>query len=310
MSVLNRYLKRIANLPTRFLVSYFFILTIIFVFLYYFDLILEQTFSVSSTLSFIIIFGIISGLLQLLGYIDYYGKAIRNEIDPNPLMWLIFAYGTALLTILEVDLMWIAIQDGQLTTVIAYTILPVVCSLCGIAIAFMIWRRTYNAAKATNPKIKWWKFWPQAWKFSMDWDGYSFMFDFACTIGYLLAWLALASSIMAEEGRSNTTLMLLILSSVTTFPGYIPTIRQVLRNPHDEHWRPWTVWAAGYAFLCVTILIVGTTYPNSWNVLKWERDFIDWLTILSYPAFNVIICIFIAYLTRPSARAAAHALQN
>ena len=296
-------LKKISDQPIRFLVAYFFTFSISYGLLYFFDFLPEPTKGLRDVLSVILIFGIISGLLQLLGYIDYYGKAIRNEIDPNPLMWLIFAYGTGLLTILEVDIMWEAIQSGELETVVAYTILPVVCSLCGIGITYMIWQNTFIAARKNMPDIVWWKFWPKAWKFTMDWDGYSFMFDFACTIGYVLAWIALAGSLLTEEWRSSTTLLLLILSSITTFPGYIPTIRQVLKNPHEEHWRPWTIWAIAYAFLCAAILMVGTTYPNSWNMMTWEREFIDWAAILSYPAFNVFICAFIAYLTRPSARA-------
>ena len=44
--------------------------------------------------------GLLAGLLQLVGYLLY----VRDEeIEPNPVTWLMFAYGTMLLTVLEWD---------------------------------------------------------------------------------------------------------------------------------------------------------------------------------------------------------------
>ena len=66
--------------------------------------------------------GLLAGALQLIGYLLY----LRDEeIEPNPVTWLMFAYGTILLTLLE----WDRQASG------AELALPAVCScygdLCG-----------------------------------------------------------------------------------------------------------------------------------------------------------------------------------
>lgn len=47
--------------------------------------------------------GIVAAALQAAGYLVYGSRVLRRDILPNPTSWLMFAYGTTLLFILEWD---------------------------------------------------------------------------------------------------------------------------------------------------------------------------------------------------------------
>ena len=75
--------------------------------------------------------GLLAGVLQLVGYLIY----VRDEeIEPNPVTWLMFAYGTMLLTMLE----W----DRQASA--AELALPLVCSSMALYVAGRCWWRAYR----------------------------------------------------------------------------------------------------------------------------------------------------------------------
>lgn len=46
---------------------------------------------------------ILSGVLQVAGYVLYIKKTLGKEINPNPTSWLMWAYGTTLVLVLELD---------------------------------------------------------------------------------------------------------------------------------------------------------------------------------------------------------------
>ena len=107
--------------------------------------------------------GLLAGVLQLVGYLLY----VRDEeIEPNPVTWLMFAYGTMLLTMLEWDRQASA---GELA-------LPLVCSSMAVFVAGRCWWR----ARRADPS----RYWPREW-WPDDWrDRASFQADLALTARY------------------------------------------------------------------------------------------------------------------------------
>ena len=92
-------IQTLLHKPLRFLFVYFLVFTLSYAIFVYFDFIPDST-GAAAPVSDLMLLGIISGFLQLLGYILY----IRNpDIDPNPVTWFMFAYGTGILAILEWD---------------------------------------------------------------------------------------------------------------------------------------------------------------------------------------------------------------
>src|SRR3989344_4876352 len=73
----------------------------------------------------ILTLGIFAAALQATGYLVYGFKVLRKEILPNPASWLMFAYGTSFLLILEWD------RDASF----ALLALPAACALLSIIIA-------------------------------------------------------------------------------------------------------------------------------------------------------------------------------
>lgn len=210
--------------------------------------------------------GVAAGLLQLLGYVIY----IRNEdIDPNPVTWFMFAYGTAILTVLE----W----DSHAT--IAELILPVVCAVLAVYVSWKCWIK----ARTKDPN----KWWPEDWWPEDKWDKYSFISDIAITFGYFISWVLATWAILTPGYREIAVLGFLILSNLSTFPSFYPLLRETHVHPHKEHWLPWTIWALAYAVLGV---VTYATHGQLWHVLMF------------YPISNAVLHGLAGWLARPSAK--------
>lgn len=195
--------------------------------------------------SALIIGGVIAGFLQLLGYLFY----IWNEdIDPNPVTWFMFAYGTFLLTILE----W----DGEAT--VPELLLPAVCTAFAIYVSFVCWRK----ARAQNPH----KWWPEDWWPEDRGEQISFVSDIGLTLLYLIAWSLAAYNFVSGDVREYAVLVFLFLSNVSTFPAFYPIIRETLIHPEKEHWVPWAIWAAAYAVLG---MVTFATHGAFWHALMF-----------------------------------------
>ncbi len=201
---------------------------------------------------------LLSGGLMLLGYLFYITQTLRREIEPNPLTWLMFAYGTGLLTFLEWD------RGAGFDLLL----LPVTCTLCGVFVAFICWRR----GKIT---------WPKDWE-----DGASFTIDLLCTIGYLAAWAALVFGQITPEWRETANWVFLILSNVSAIPAFIPILRSTVKNPSVERAAPWLIWTSSYMVL---------------GVVTYQLEGLGTLLIL-YPALNTLLHGTMAYLSLPHRR--------
>lgn len=210
--------------------------------------------------------GVGAAILQLIGYLVY----LRNgDIAPNPLTWLMFAYGTLLMTLLE----W-----GSGATV-QELLLPIVCSAMAICVA----GRCFVHARRRDPS----RFLPQG-MWSDDWrDQAAFRTDILLTALYLGASALAFFGQIAPHIEEAALLVFLIFGNLTTCSAFFPLIRNVLENPDDERTAPWTIWAAGYALLALTTIAVDGGAATE---------------LLIYPALNAFLHGAVAFLSRKSRR--------
>jgi len=266
-----------------FLYYFFIIFTIHYAVLYYIDFIPEITRDNEAILNTVIALGLLAGLVQFIGYALYWQLSIKNEIDPNPLTWLMFAYGTALLTVLEWDnsAVWYEL------------VLPTVCSICAIGIALLIWVRSKE-------------WWPAVWTISKNTDGAAFKWDMIITVAYVIVAYLSMLAFFESSTREILVLMFLVIANLTTFTSFVPILRETYKFPEHEDWRPWALWTISYSLLFVTSFVVGfigdgkVMMPDSWNITTWSISFWMWLTILSYPATNAPLHALVGWFARPA----------
>ena len=223
--------------------------------------------------SLILYLGLLAGFLQLAGYLIY----LRNDdIEPNPVTWLMFAYGTMLLTFLE----W----DREAT--LAELLLPLVCSCMAVVVAARCWWR----ARRRDPS----RLWPREW-WPDDWrDRIAFQADLVLTGLYLGASILASSNWIGAGQRELAVTVFLIAANLTAFTAFFPLIRSVLENPTQERAAPWMVWATAYTLLGIT------TFATQGTI---------WSELMLYPALNAVLHGSVAILAR-SARREQHARTN
>jgi len=211
-------------------------------------------------MSLLLMGGIIAGLLQLLGYIFY----IRNEdIDPEPVTWFMFAYGTLILAVLE----W----DANAT--FAELILPTVCGTLAIYVAYRCWKK----ARKSNPT----KWWPEDWWPEDFYDRLSLISDLLITLLYIAAWILAGMAFLDQDTREVAVLAFLFLSNLSTFPSFYPILHSTWKNPKREHWLPWLIWAVAYAVLAA---VTYATHESFWHPLMF------------YPVSNVVMHTLVSVL--------------
>lgn len=208
----------------------------------------------------IILLGVLAGIFQILGYVLY----IKNtDIDPNPVTWFMFAYGTGILCLLE----W----DSSATWPELF--LPVTCSLFSIYVSYRCWKK----ARARDSS----RWWPEDWWPEDAWERWSFISDITITLGYISAWALATWAILTPEYREVAVLAFLFLSNTSTFPSFYPLMRETYLDPNKEHWAPWTVWTIAYCILAVV-----TFYSH--NSINWA--------LLFYPLSNIFLHGLTAWL--------------
>lgn len=208
-------------------------------------------------MDYLLIIGVLAGIVQIIGYGIYiYLDHTYETIDPNPITWFMFAYGTFVLAILE----W----DSEATY--AELIVPVVCSVGAIWVAWRCWQK----ARRHNPS----SWWPNDWWPNDPWERGSFISDIVITIAYIGAWILASATLLTEEGRMWAVLIFLLLSNLSTFPQFWPIFSTTYKNPRREHWLPWFVWTVAYGLLGIVTYL---THGTFWHVLMF------------YPASNFIL---------------------
>ena len=219
-----------------------------------------------SSLDAITLMGLAAGLLHFVGYVAYVSDA---DIEPNPVTWLMFAYGTLLLTFLEWD------SDATFGELL----LPTVCSAMAVYVAGRCWQR----ARRRNPS----RYWPREW-WPSDWrDRAAFQFDLVLTALYLTAFLLQHNNWIGAQAKEFAVIAFLVAANLTTFSAFFPLIRSVLENPNHERTTPWAIWACAYALLGLTTIAAQGTV---------------WTVLMIYPAQNAILHGAVAYLSRKTRR--------
>lgn len=212
-------------------------------------------------LSWLLFGGLLAGFLQLLGYVLY----IKNEdIDPEPVTWFMFAYGTLILTVLE----W----DADAT--FAELILPAVCGIMAVYVSYRCWKK----ARQIDPT----KWWPEDWWPEDVWDRFSFVSDIIITLAYIGAWILAGAAFLEPEYREWAVLGFLFLSNLSTFPAFYPMIHSTWKNPEREYWLPWIVWAAAYLVLAL---------------VTWHTHNAIWHALMFYPISNAFLHALVGLLS-------------
>lgn len=230
--------------------------------------------------------GLAAGVTQVLGYLLYYLLVVRKEgKEAEPLTWFMFAYGTALLTIMELDSMWKEAADNATWLgVLAVLLLPLICSLGGIMVAVAIWRDNYRMTG---------DWWPARW--TLEWhstDGKAFAADLALTALYTALWLCTIVGITSGTGHLWWVIAFLVASNATTFPNFVPILREAARHPEKEDARPWAIWTIAYALLIIPTWDYGSTgviWPQNWWMTDWDVSFWHLIALMSYPCINTLM---------------------
>lgn len=173
-----------------------------------------------------------SAVIHVLGYLTYILFVRRGLIDANPLSWLMFAYGTGLLTFLE-------FRSGAGWQEL---LLPIACSISSIVVAALCLR----LAKIRRVELP---------------DIMAFALDVVLTAAYVAVWI-LHSNGLDPNLESLAVIALLVCANATTLASFVPILRSTLRRPQDERALPWLLWTLAYGMLFVVTLR---------DVSDWER---------------------------------------
>jgi hypothetical protein len=248
-----------------------------------------------------------AGVTQLIGYIVYYRLVVRKEgKEAEPLTWFMFAYGTAVLTILEFDGMvseatdnWTWLHVGEVL------FLPLVCSSGAIFVAYTIWRAHYN-----DTHRRWLKEWTVDWKTT---NGFAFGVDLVLTVLYTSLWAIATFFVVKGWLYEALVLAFLAASNATTFPNFVPILQQAWRHPEKEDARPWFIWGAAYTFLLAPTYNYASddvVWPATWWPGGWELSFWTFLTLMSYPAINAVMHTLMGIFAARPARKDADGVMN
>lgn len=201
----------------------------------------------------ILTIGIFSGVLQVLGYYFY----IKDEdIDPNPVTWFMFAYGTGILALLE----W----DSEATAPELF--LPVTCAVLSIYVSYKCWKK----ARLHDPS----KWWPEDWWPEDKLEQWSFISDALITLGYILAWALATWSLIATDHKEIAVLAFLLLSNISTIPSFYPLLKETYKHPEREKGWPWAIWTVAY---CALAVVTYYTHGKFWHIL------------MLYPLINIFL---------------------
>ena len=172
---------------------------------------------------------VFSGILQAFGYLVYFRTAWRDEIDPNPATWLMFAYDTTLLVLLH----------AALGAKPAILFLPTVCATCSIVVALIGWRRVGFC-------------WPRGG------DRAAMLGCLVLTAAYVGITGLAAQDLISGAFRRSADIVLLF-SNGSTCVSLVPLLHVLWRDHAVERPAAWLIWAGAYGFLLASTLLVQGT---------------------------------------------------
>lgn len=172
------------------------------------------------------LFGIMAGVLQSIGYFWYLRGIRKGSISAHPLTWIMFAYGTVLLTFLEwrIGAKWQSL------------ILPGVCTLLGLITAYYSLKHTYEGKIAFLDKI-------------------SFGTDVLITLAYMVVGTKYANGLITGAEEQRTVSFLLVCWNIGIATSFAPLVRNVVHQPSLESPRPWVWWTGAYVLLLLSSVL-------------------------------------------------------
>jgi hypothetical protein len=158
-------------------------------------------------------------MLQAIGWIVYARLFVRRIIRPNAASSFMFAYGTALMVLLEVG-------SGASWHVLA---LPMTCTIFSCMVAALCLRRG-----ATEPV-----------------DGVEAI-AFSADVWLTIFWGAIAFG-YGDIGPYAAGFV--VAGNITTLTAFFPVLRSTLLTPEREQPAPWCIWTLAYIALTVTTIL-------------------------------------------------------
>lgn len=175
---------------------------------------------------------------HVLGYCVYISLVRRGVIEANPLSWLMFAYGTALLSFLEY-------RTGASWREL---LLPVACSVSSAVVAALCIRPSRLGRLAFS-------------------DVFSFAIDVLLTAVYVAIWIAQGRG-LNEASAEIAVIGLLISANAATVASFAPILRSTYEQPDHERVAPWILWTLAYGLLLV-VTLKGSPSASAWPLLLY-----------------------------------------
>jgi hypothetical protein len=170
-----------------------------------------------------------SAILQVSAYLVYLHQASKDVVEPNPLHWLMCAYGMIFFVVLE----WNA---GVSLPLLA---MPAACAVMSVLVAVHAFRDGINKERIERS------------------DLFAFGFDVMLTIVYATASILEHRGILTEAQLHVANIATIIAWNISILTTFYPTIRETLSCPHQEHPLAWTMWAGAYVLLLVATILSG-----------------------------------------------------
>jgi hypothetical protein len=181
-------------------------------------------------MDFPLILGVISAILQVGAYLVYMWQARNDVVEPNPMHWLMCAYGMVFFVVLEWD-------AGVPTYLLA---MPAACAMMSVLVAAHAFRDGIKKERIERS------------------DLFAFAFDISLTIVYVTAAVLEHRGILTESQMHVASIATIIAWNLSILTTFYPTIRETLTCPHQEHPLAWAMWAGAYATLFVATLLANT----------------------------------------------------
>jgi len=198
----------------------------------------------------VVILSVASGMLQFAGYALGITYAVLGRTRPHPLTWLMFAYGTLLIFLLE-------LVHGVEPELL---ILPAVCFSSSLLMVAVIW---FRGGYEIRPDQS---------------DLFVFGFDVALTILWLAVYALMELGAIPAELFQIMNVVIIMLWCCGVYTSFAPMIRDTRAHPDHERSSPWLTWTAAYGTL------LAATVVQYWNV---EEGRMEGFEFLLYPVVNL-----------------------
>jgi SET domain len=182
---------------------------------------------VTNIVSWAAILGSFAAVAQVVAYVGYLRLFLAGKIKPNAASWLMFAYGTAVMVVLE----W---QSSAHWFELA---LPIACASMSVVVAVLCLRKNATYAIDNAEKM-------------------TFGADVVLTIAYVI-------SAVLIRGHTKFVVLFVVAGNITTFTSFAPLVISTRKEAEREQPLSWALWTVAYGLLLAsTIAADGLSSPE------------------------------------------------